>query len=100
MWRLQFTDDADRDLVDIALYIASESQSRELASALVERLRVKCRHLASLSATLGTPRPDIRDDIRSTPSQRYVIYFRYRDDVLEVVNVLHASRDVIRHFED
>ena len=100
MWRLQFTDDADRDLVDIALYIASESQSRELASAFVERLRAKCRHLASLSATLGTPRPDIRDDIRSTPSQRYVIYFRYRDDVLEVVNVLHSSRDVIRHFEE
>lgn len=100
MWRLQFTDDADRDLVDIALYIASESQSRELASAFVERLRAKCRQLASLSATLGTPRPDIRDDIRSTPSQRYVIYFRYRDDVLEVVNVLNASRDVIRHFEE
>ena len=100
MWRLQFTDDADRDLVDIALYIASESQSREIASAFVERLRAKCRQLASLSATLGTPRPDIRDDIRSTPSQRYVIYFRYRDDVLEVVNVLNASRDVIRHFEE
>ena len=104
MRRLQFTDDADRDLVDIALYIASESQSRELASAFVERLRAKCRQLASLPATLGTPRQDLRpeplNDIRSTPCQGYVIFFRCRDDVLEVVNVLHGSRDVIRYFEE
>ena len=100
MRRLQYTDDADHDLVEIALYIASESQNRELASVFVERLRAKCRQLASFPATLGTPRPDIRNDIRSTPSQRYVIYFRYRDDVLEVINILHASRDVIRHFEE
>ena len=100
MWRLQFTDDADRDLVDIALYIASESQSRELASAFVERLRAKCRQLASLPATLGTARPELCDDIRSTPCQGYVIFFRYRDDVLEVVNVLHGSRDVVSHFEE
>lgn len=100
MRRLQYTDAAASDLLEIALYIATESQSRELASAFVERLRAKCRQLASLSATLGTPRPELRRDIRSTPSQRYVIYFRYRDDVLEVVNVLHASRDVIRHFEE
>lgn len=100
MRRLQYTDAADRDLVDIALYIAAESQSRELALAFVERLRAKCRKLASLPANLGTPRPDLHKDIRSTPSQGYVIFFRYRDEVLEVVNVLHASRDVIRHFEE
>ena len=99
MRRLQFTEDADRDLIEIALHIPSESQSRELATAFVERLRAKCRHLASLPATLGTQRLELGDDLRSTPCQGYAIYFRYRDDVLEVVNVLHGSRDVIRHFE-
>ena len=99
MRRLHYSDDADRNLVDIALYIASESQSREIALAFVGRLRAKCRQLASLPATLGTARPDLRDDIRSTPCQGYVIFFRYHDDVLEVVNVLHGSRDVIRYFE-
>ena len=99
MCRLQFTDDARRDLVDIALYIASESQSREIALAFVERLRAKCRHLASLPAILGTARLDLSEDIRSTPCQGYVIFFRYQGDVLEVVNVLHGSRDVIGYFE-
>lgn len=100
MRRLQYTDAAASDLLEIALYIATESQSRELASAFVERLRAKCRHLASLPATLGTSRPELRRDIRSTPCQGYVIFFRYRGDALEVVNILHASRDVIRHFEE
>jgi toxin ParE1/3/4 len=99
MRQLRFTDDARRDLVDIAVYIASESQSREIALAFVERLRAKCRHLASLPATLGTARPDLREGIRSTSCQGYVIFFRYQGDLLEVVNVLHSRRDVIGCFE-
>lgn len=100
MRQLRFTDDASDNLVEIALYIASQSQSREIALAFVERLRAKCRHLASLPATLGTTRPDLREDIRSTSCQGYVIFFRYQGDVLEVVNVLHSSRDVIGYFEE
>lgn len=99
MPRLQLTEAADRDLIEIAMHIASESMSPEVALAFVERLSARCEQLASLPATLGTARPDLRPDIRSTPCQGYVIFFRYRDDVLEVVNVLHASRDVIRYFE-
>lgn len=97
--RLHYTDDAGRNLVDIALYIANESQSREIALAFVAHLRAKCRDLARLPGTLGTARPELREDIRSTPCNGYVIFFRYRDDVLEVVNVLHGSRDIVRHFE-
>lgn len=99
MRQLRFTDDANDNLVEIALYIATESQSRAIALAFVERLRAKCRHLASLPATLGTPRPDLREDIRSTSCQGYVIFFHYQGDVLEVVNVLHSSRDVLGYFE-
>lgn len=95
---LQLTEAADRDLIDIAMHIATESRSPEVALAFVERLSAKCEQLASLPATLGTARPDLRADIRSTPCQGYVIFFRYRGELLEVVNVLHASRDVIRHF--
>lgn len=61
---------------------------------------MKCRQLASLPATLGTARPELRADIRSTSSQGYVIFFRYRADFLEVVDILHASRDVLRYFEE
>ena len=100
MRRLCFTKDAGHNLTEIALYIASESASREVARAFTERLRAKCRDLASMPGTLGTARPDLREDIRSTPCHGYVIFFRYGNDLLEVVNILHGSRDVIGYFED
>lgn len=101
MRQLHFTNDADRNLVEIAVYIATESSSRDVAVAFIERLRAKCRQLASLPATVGTARPELRTDIRSTPSQGYVIFFRYRvDDVLEIVNILHGSRDIDSYFDE
>ena len=100
MRELRYTNDAARDLADISIHIASESGSRDLARRFTERIRAKCRLLASLPATLGTARPELRPDIRSTPCQAYVIFFRYQGDTLEIVNVLHGSRDVIRHFDE
>ncbi len=100
MRRLQYTDDADRNLVEIAIHIATESQSREVALQFTDRLRAKCRNLAALPGMLGTARPELREDIRSTPCQGYVIFFRYGEDIVEIVNVLHGSRDVARYFEE
>lgn len=100
MRRLHYTDDAKQNLVEIAIHIATESNSRDVAVNFAERLRAKCRHLASLPATLGTARPELRADIRSTPCHGYVIFFRYRaDDVLEIVNILHGSRDIDSYFD-
>lgn len=101
MRQLHFTNDADGNLVEIAVYLATESSSRDVAVAFTERLRAKCRQLASLPATVGTARPELRTDIRSTPCQDYVIFFRYRvDDVLEIVNILHGSRDIDSYFDE
>jgi toxin ParE1/3/4 len=93
MRQLHYTDEADHNLVEIAVYIATECSSRHVAEDFVERLRSKCRLLASLPATLGTARPELLPDIRSTPYQNYVIYFRYVGDTVEIVNILSASRD-------
>ena len=100
MRKLRFTADADRDLVDVALHIATQSGSRDIALTFTGRLRAKCRDLASLPGILGTARPELRADVRSTPCQGYVIFFRYRDDVLEVINVLHGSRDIAAYFDE
>jgi toxin ParE1/3/4 len=94
MWRLRYTDDANDDLVEIAVYIVNQSSSRTVAIEFTTRLRAKCEHLATLSATLGRARPELRHDIRSFPYQGYVIFFRYLGDVLEIVNILHGSGDI------
>ena len=41
-----------------------------------------------------------RPDLRSTPSHGYVIFFRYTADAIEIVNLLHASRDILTHFDE
>jgi toxin ParE1/3/4 len=51
-----------------------------------------------LPATLGTARPELRPDIRSTPCQGYTIFFRYLGDTVQIVSVLGAHRDIEGYF--
>ena len=47
---------------------------------------------------MGRPRTDLRPDLRSYPYGNYVIFFRYLDDTLEVVNILQGHRDIETFF--
>ncbi len=49
---------------------------------------------------MGRPRPELRPDLRSFPFGNYVIFFRYLEDTLEVVSILHAHRDIERIFDE
>jgi toxin ParE1/3/4 len=89
--RLIFTHAAHANLIEIANYIEGSSGS----PALVER----CEHLAELPGVLGRPRPELLPDLRSTPHGNYVIFFRYVDDALEVVNILEGHRDIAAFFK-
>lgn len=99
MRTLSFTRAAQEDLADIALFIAVESGSREIAEEFAQQIRSKCGHLAGLGGTLGTARPELGNDLRSLPFKNYVLFFRYRNRHVEIVNVLHGSRDVDAHFD-
>lgn len=93
MRRLVYLSSAVRDLRDILRYVAQESGDRTVARAFVDRLQQQCVRLAALPGTLGRARPELRPDIRSFPFRGYVIFFRYQDETLEVVNVLEGHRD-------
>lgn len=95
---LGYTETAEANLADISVYIANESGLRSAGQEFSDQLRAKCRRLASLPGTLGTARPDLGDDLRSTPHKGYVIFFRYTPDALEIINILSASRDLISYF--
>lgn len=98
MRELRFTAQARENLRDISDFISEESGSEDVAESFLFQLIGRCRHIASLPGTLGTPRNELREDVRSTPHKGYIIFFRYQEDLLEVVNILHGSRDVISHF--
>ncbi|PSJ58433.1 type II toxin-antitoxin system RelE/ParE family toxin [Mesorhizobium ephedrae] len=98
MARLRYTDAARADIADITLYIARETGSRRVAENFREQIHQKCRHLATLPGSMGRPRPELRADLRSVAFKNYVIFFRYRDDVFEVVDVMAGHRDIEDYF--
>jgi len=48
---------------------------------------------------LGRPRPDLSEapDLRSWPVRSWLVFFRNDARGLEVVRILHGSRDLGRH---
>lgn len=100
MRRLRYSDAAEANLAEIAVYLAEQSGSRTVAVKFIERLRSKCTQFASLPGTLGTARPELRPDIRSTPFGNYIIFFRYGDGLVEIVNVLGSHRDIDTYYTE
>jgi toxin ParE1/3/4 len=95
--RLVYADEALEDLAEIYDFV-SDVAGDDAAQSTVAALRKKSRQLAELSGTLGRPRPEVRAEIRSFPFRGYVIFFRYADDQLVVINILSARRDIDAHF--
>ena len=93
MPKLRWLPSAKTDLLSIHRYIVGESGSASIGDRFVRLLRNKCANLASLRATMGVSRPELGQDIRSFPFRGYVIFFRYKGGILEVINVIEGHRD-------
>jgi toxin ParE1/3/4 len=85
------------DLAEIWAYIAEDSPDR--AEAFVGLLDNKFQAL-SRRPGLGRRRPELNSDIRSLVVGRYVVFYLPLSRGIEVVRVLHGSRDVESIFED
>ena len=83
---------AQTDLVHTLEHITRTSGSLVTGRRFVGALRQRCRELAALPGTLGRARPELRPDIRSIAYKDYIIFFRYVDDALEVVNIIEGHR--------
>lgn len=94
MRRLRMLSGARDDLLRIFAYIARESGSVAVARAFVGALSARCRDLAALPGTLGRARPELRPDVRSLAFKGYVIFFRYRSGVFEMVNGIEGRREI------
>lgn len=96
--RLDYLDTAKYDLTIILRYIARESASLPAAQQFVGLLRQKCRHLAGLPGQMGRPRPELGTDFRSFAFRGYVIFFRYTDETMEIINIFEGHRDIDTYF--
>ena len=93
MPRVLRTAQARLDLIEIWEFVARSSAAR--ADRLTESIDAKCRLLAQFPE-MGRSREELAPGVRSTLVERYVILYRPLEDGMEVLRVIHGSRDLPR----
>ena len=88
---ISLTPQAVQDLDDIWDYIAEDSPDR--ATAFLQSIEEKILNLAE-TPHIGRARPELLSLLRSFPIGKYVIFYQPIDNGIEVVRVLHGSRDI------
>ena len=79
------------DLSEIWDYIAADNETQ--ADAFVDLIDPKFQALAG-HPNLGRSREELEEGLRSFPVGKYVIFYRAIPAGVEIVRVLHGSRDL------
>lgn len=99
-WHL--TDLAASHLDEIWDYIAVENFRPESARRVIKKLYDTFEYLGGHPGA-GTARNELRPGMRSfsprKPAQNYVVFFQRLAETVEIVAVVHGSRDYQRMFE-
>ena len=90
MSTLNYTREALADLSDIQDYLLQHSPA---AARVMQEIERSCR-LLSQFPLMGAARDTLQPGLRSHPSGRYTIYYRPSNGGIDVLRVLHGSRDV------
>lgn len=83
------TNQAEEDLIEIWLYIATDNQI--IADRILDQIEAKCQMLAK-NPGIGQSRPDISPELRYFPVGNYLILYREIKDGIEIVRVVHGAR--------
>ena len=82
---------AEQDLLDIWDYIADDSFDR--ADEFLDRVEGKLQTLAR-NPGLGRRRQELSVGLQSFPLGNYVVFYREIENGIEVIRILHGSRDI------
>ena len=94
-WKYTLAPEAARDLVQIWRYVQKQG-SWETADRVESIIREKFKYLAEFP-NAGHWRRDLTGaNVRFYPVYSYLIVYRPESSPLQIVSILHASRDVPR----
>jgi toxin ParE1/3/4 len=79
------------DLSEIWDYIADDNEMR--ADAFVDFIDQKIQALVN-QPNMGRSRDELAEGLRSFPVGRYIIFYRVVPAGIEIVRILHGSRDL------
>ena len=91
------TPQAEIDLIDIWQFIADDSIER--ADSFLDSIDNTVKNLVRMP-NMGRSREEIARNLRSFPVGNYVVFYRIIEEGIEVLRVLHGSRDIKRFFEE
>jgi toxin ParE1/3/4 len=91
MPQVVYSPDSIEDLGGMWDYVAQDSVLQ--ADRLIARFRQKLEYLAH-NNLLGRPRPELSANCRSVPIGKYCIYYRPSLNGIEVLRLIHSSRDI------
>ena len=95
MNRFRVSRQAEQDLEDIWTYL---TQIDPLAADLsLAKVFDKFPMLAQFPE-IGKSRNELSKELRSFPVKPYVIFYRWTEEFIEIVRVLHQSRDIENQF--
>jgi toxin ParE1/3/4 len=89
--KIERSSQAQRDLVDIWLYIADDSPAA--ADKFLDQIDTICK-LLSASPLLGRSREELGRNLRSFPVGDYLIFYRPKRTGIVVVRVLSGYRNL------
>ena len=93
--KYRLTKSAEKDLVDIWNYTTKE-WSEAQAEFYLNQLDARFLLLAE-NPMLGRVRKELWEGVYSLGSGQHIIFYRYSQGRVEILRVLHASRDVSIH---
>lgn len=89
------TEPAEEDLREITFYIADDNL--DAAFSMLDRFTERFEKLASMPQS-GRRRDEFGPNVRSFPEGSYVVFYRVIGEEIEIIRVLHGSRDIDRIF--
>ncbi|MCY7374545.1 MAG: type II toxin-antitoxin system RelE/ParE family toxin [Pyrinomonadaceae bacterium] len=95
--RIKFSERALTDLEEIWVYFSETSE--QTAEKVLKQITSKFPRLLTF-AQLGIERNDLLIGLRSFPAGKYIIFYRETDFGIEIVRVLHGSRDIQQIFDE
>jgi toxin ParE1/3/4 len=79
------------DLSEIWDYIADDNETR--ADAFIDLIDQKFLELAN-HPKMGRSRDELAESLRSFPVGKYIIFYRVISKGIDIIRVLHGSRDL------
>jgi toxin ParE1/3/4 len=81
---------ADEDLLDIWFYVGADDMGA--ADRLLDQIDIRCDSLGPYPQK-GLQRDALMPGMRSILEGNYVIFYRVNGDRVEILRILHGSRD-------